>query len=111
MLGRIQNDTIKISIDLSSHWNYIDIKLENRLQLAKRKLKEILHNIIYYDDEINNLELNIDEYSTKWNFCVLQTNEVDVVTRNSWLNSIDTFTMNDDKKYITFDHLTNKITL
>jgi hypothetical protein len=64
-----------------------------------------------YDDEINNLELNIDEYSPKCNFFVLQTKEVDVVLGNSWLKSIGTFTMNVDKKYIEFEHLTNKIML
>jgi predicted transport protein len=44
-------------------------------------------------------------------FCVLQTKEVDVVLWNSWLKSIRNFTMNVDKKYITFEHLTNKIML
>jgi hypothetical protein len=109
MLGRIQNETVSIAIDLSSHWNYIDIKLENRLQLAEEEVKRALTQ--EYDDEINNLELNIDEYSPKCNFCVLQTKEVDVVLGNSWLKSIGTFTMNVDKKYIAFKHLTNKIML
>ena len=70
----------------------------NKLQLAEEEVKRALTQ--EYDDEINNLELNIDGYSPKCNFFVLQTNEVDVVLGNSWLKSIGTFTMNVDKKYI-----------
>ena len=62
MLGRIQNETVSISIDLASYWNYIDIKLANRLQLAEEVKRDLTQE---YDDEINNLELNIDEYSPK----------------------------------------------
>jgi hypothetical protein len=36
MLGRIQNETVSIAIDLTKHWNHIDIKLENKLQLGRR---------------------------------------------------------------------------
>jgi hypothetical protein len=60
---------------------------------------------------INNLELNIDDYSPKCKFFVLQTKEVDVVLGNNRLKSIGKFTMNVDKKYIEFEHLTNKIML
>jgi hypothetical protein len=63
MLGRIQNETVRIAIDLASHWNYIDIKLENRLQLVQEEVKRALTQEYY--DEINNLELSIDEYSPK----------------------------------------------
>ena len=109
MLGRIQNETVSIAIDLASRWNYIDSKLANKLQLAEEEVKRALTR--GYDDEINNLELNIDEYSPKCNFFVLQTKEVDVVLGNSWLKSVGTFTMNVDKKHIEFKHLTNKIML
>lgn len=103
---RIQNDTVRIVIDLSGNWNYIDTKLENILQLMKEEVKRYITQ--EYDGAINNLEVNIDEYSPKFNFYALQTSGVDVVLRNSWLKSICTFTMNVDKKYIAFKHLTNK---
>ena len=42
MLGRIQNETLSIAIYFSSNWNYIDIKLANRLQLMEREVKRDL---------------------------------------------------------------------
>jgi hypothetical protein len=90
-------------------------KLECKMMLGKGRAKKIvvqqsLTNLRTNSD-INNLELNIDDYSPKCKFCVLQTKEVDVVLGNSWLKSIGKFTMNVDKKYIEFENLTNKIML
>jgi hypothetical protein len=63
MLGRIQNETVNIGIDFSISWSYIEIKLEYRLQLVEDEVKiSLTHE---YDDEINNLELNIPEHSPK----------------------------------------------
>ena len=74
--------------------------------------EEVKRALTYeYADEINNLEFNIDEYSPKHDFYVLQTKEVDVILANSWLKYIGTFTMIVDKKYTPFKHLTNKIML
>jgi hypothetical protein len=81
--------------------------MENKVQLAEEEVKRDLTQ--EYDDETNNLILNIDEYSPKCNFFLLQTKEVYVVQGNSWLKSISTFTMNVGKKYIEFKYLTNKV--
>ena len=83
--------------------------MKNKLQLAEEEVKRALTQ--EYDDEINNLELNNDDYSPNCNFFALQTKKVDVVLGNSWLKSIGTFTMNVDKNYIELEHLTNKIML
>ena len=111
--GTIRGKDITISIAPIECNNYISVDIANEIAIPESNIGKSLDFWNTKEYEISNLQLNIGDYTSVSQFIVksLWTSNEDLILGLPWLETLGTFTLNAEKKFLTFPYKKKKITL
>jgi hypothetical protein len=108
--GTIHGRDIIIVVCPLNKENYIDVDIANQLQIPESSIEKIK---LWNKDQINNLSLRIDNYIFVSQFIVksIDLEDVDIVLGFDWMETLGTFFLNAQNKFLTFFYKKKRITL
>ena len=111
--GTIRGKDISISIALVKRNNYASVKFANEIVIPQSNIGERLDLWNTKEYEISNLLLNIGDYTSVSQFIVksLWSSDGDLIFGLPWIETLGTFILNVEKKFLTFPYKKKKITL
>ena len=109
----IRGKDITISIPPIERNNYISVALANQLAIPNSIINGRLDFWNTKEYEISNLQLNIRDYIGVSQFMVksLQSSDNDIILGLPWIETLGTFILNAENKFLTFPYKKKKITL
>jgi hypothetical protein len=108
--GCIQKENVIVSINPSWQQNFINVQLVNRLQIPAKNIQNTQvegKNVQIFKD----LKVSMDKYVLRSDFYVMDMDEVDIVLRYPWIESMGTININVQKKLLKLWYKKKKITL
>ena len=108
--GCIQKEKVIVSVNRSCKHNFINVNLTKRLQVPEKHILGTQvdgENVQVFKD----LKVTMDKYVLHSSFYAIYMDDVDVVLGYPWMDSIDTFNINLQKKFLKLWYKKKKITL
>ena len=111
--GTIRGKDITISIAPIERNNYISIDIANEIVILESNIGERLDFWNNKEYAISDLEWNIGDYTGVSQFIVrsLWSSDNDLILGSPWIETLGTFILNFEKKFVIFPYKTKKITL
>ena len=102
--GTIRGKDITISIAPMELNNYISVELANELAIPESNIDERIDFWNTKKYEIRNLHLNIGDYTgvSQFMFKSLWSSDDDLILGLPWIETLGTFILNVEKKFMTF---------